>query len=474
MSTASADIPGGIDAAEIDSLVSAMDATDLPEATDATDLVTLADAAEEAGTTNVEESGAGAEGTGGAEVQAKEAEKTEEVKAEEVKQEAAPAEDPELTADENQRLRDLPEGEREAAAKEFKSARNFEQNFRSTRPMGEVTDYLQSVSAARYGELREHVITEALSDPHAWAADLSAKKPELYGKTALAVYEGSREFFKEQVLRDNPELKPGQAQPAASEVAPLVTETEEADIRAFFPERADEWIARLKEQRAAEAEGKPGEAAKATEAKAEGVKTEAKPEETKQGEEGKQADLTATAAPILDSTYKVVHEKLREHFNDPKVLGLEPTAAEWEKAPEVAEAKDKKADIFWYGDAGRGIPAFADGLVEWAKTQADAAEFNSVVQEWGYFAGHGEEKNAAETALKLVPFARRYGPERLNHPRFRQLDSLIRKVAAQADPPVETETHEPGTARTVSQQPSDPEKAFWDEVDNFGVEPQRR
>jgi len=401
-----------------------------------------ANATEEAGDAVQSEQAKGEEQL---EVAATESGQPQEVKAEPVKAEEAKIE--EKPAEESQ---------------EAKAARpSFWDHFISSQPIGEILDHMQTQSPSRYGEMETEVLGRRLADPAKFALSHYERDPEGYGRQSLAYYEVAKDFYRQQVIKDNPDIQAAltfheKYKDSVKEEDDFeLTSDIEEDIRALHdPAVAERMIKRLK----ATSEKKPEEPKTETPKSEEVKKPAAQPPD-----EAIQTEIKAT----LDAGYNELFFYLGSKADDPKQLGLKVTPEERERAPEVADLKDFKRHVLFdaYGD----LPDFERGLFEWAKERdINGVKFIDAFDDWKKFAVAREKPNAIAAAKKMIPFADQYMGERLKNPIFARIDKQIQAAIQAVNPTQKTENFTPGTLKTVSQ-PASPETAFFDEAANYGL-----
>lgn len=416
---------------------------------------TLPDASEEAGAEKVGEVAAADAGKGKDEA----ADKPVEAKPEE-------GADPELTAEENEIVKSRPEAEQGETARKLKAARFEDHYLNPEKPAEEVRTYLETKSPSRYGELEQTIFERRLADPDSFAADYFQKNPEAYGKLALAVFKGNPDYFVKaiagreadpQTVRTALDFYERNRDRVTDEDAPELTPEKLEEIRQFFPEDADAIEQAFKD-------AKQARAAKPDEAKAEKPQPE-KPAEQQQAEILKQQQaIKADQDKAWNAGYSDIQTYLTKKAE--ASAGVLVTENERKLAPDVAMLKDLKRHLLFEG-MGDDLPHFEKGLGEWGENREGFAES---LKAMGRFSQAREPDNVRAAARKLVPHADRYFDERLKHPVFQRLDSLIALAVKASNPESTAEEIVPGAGGNVSQQKaSDPTAAYYEEAADYGL-----
>jgi hypothetical protein len=355
-----------------------------------------------------------------------------------------------------------PEAAKEEAQEEAVSARrSFWDHYLSTEPIGDILDHLQKQSGSRYDEMTQEVAQRLTAEPDRFAKEHFKRDPDGYGRQALAYYDADKNFWREQVLRDNPDIR----EKVEGESFALTSELEE-DLRYYFPDQADKLIEKLKAGESEEGAGREnGTASAVAKDRPVAAQKETQPKEAEKPQA--EALPQEQVLKVLDAGYREVETYLETKANDPKELGLAVTKEERAHAPEVADLKDFKRLVLFdaYGD----LPSFERGLYDYAKErELKGVKFMDAFREWKHFAEKGEEENTKGAARKMIPFADHYLAERLKHPLFSRLDRQIAAAIQAANPKQQLETVTPGREVRDSQARSlDPETAFFEEAANF-------
>lgn len=339
--------------------------------------------------------------------------------------------DPELTQQDNELLKALPEAQRSDARNRFKRSTFMDRYLNPDKPAAEIRQHLQERSPSRYAALETSIFAERLAKPEDFARDLYERAPEAYGPLALAVYNGDPKFFAKQVTgRDD--LTPETIQTAVDfyernkdrieDDAPLtqLDEAKLAEMEAYFPEE----VAAFRKQMETSAQ-----------LAQEHLELKKDPQSKEKQVDPAQAEATQRmaaereVAELWDLGRNTIGSYIEKKAFDAQAgPGVYVSPEERQAAPMVALLKDFKANVLLHGLTIDGKPVlagFEQGLTEWGKGREG---FMEKVGHWGRFTEAREKQNVLEVAQSMIPYADAYYNERLKHAVFAQIDDLIKLV----------------------------------------------
>lgn len=364
-----------------------------------------------------------------------------------------PDSDPELSAEDNALVNSQPEADRPALKSKLKAA-SFEGHFTSDKPKAEVADYLETRFPEHYRDFEQTIVARALARTD-FNAELFKRDPEGYGAHAMDVYNGAREFFQSQVLKDltgREDLTPEQAKAALTGEGGLpgaqsLTDEEMAEVRDLWPEIA--------------AKLEAAKAAPPAPDKQEGEQNEQpnfKPEELIERYETQKKAVDDNFEHGISPVVSFVERKVDE------LIGKAPTEQEFKDNPLAATARAIKRQLFLSGDGG-ALSSFRNDFGKWGnKRDLEGRNFDQSLKRLGDFAKDGDRDKAASAANELLPFAEVYIEDRLRHPIFKHVDDIIGLVLAGSNPKTPNENFTQGSfnAGSQPQQKKSPEQAFHD------------
>lgn len=126
----------------------------------------------------------------------------------------------------------------------------------------------------------------------------------------------------------------------------------------------------------------------------------------------------------VNESLPIVDQHLNTILNS--TYGLEVSEIERTNIPELADLKDEKRDIVFYGTRDGKLPSFDIGLIE--RFREDDT-FKQSFDRFKYFAEKGEINNAQNAIREILPFAEKYLGERLNHDLVKRKDAAIKRIA---------------------------------------------
>lgn len=395
---------------------------------------------------------------------------------------AAPVADPELSPADNALVNAAPEAERSDLAARLKRT-SFVQEFRNPeRPAVEVVAEMEKLSPSRAAEVKRAVIQQSLSDPAAFARDLFSRDPELFGKVAIAIEDGHPDFWVKRhtglddatidelrvalpfyrANKDRAELGP----PTAPE---LLSDDELSGIEEFHPDITPKLkrILDFVKQSGTTTGLSTEEKAELTKLRAEAqVKAEPAKPDPKEAAQVADLELATRYEKTEAEAMSFVNAKLDDAVGG---YGLKVTDEERNLAPDVANFKDQKRDIFLKG-AG-DMPSFEKGFEKFGEALtvkgADGVEKKPVLdiaKNIAYFVEHGEMDNAKEETRKLNPYIDQYLEQRSAHARIKWIDSQIQTAIAKTGKKPPVETFVPGATAAPS---GKAQETYDDIMDNF-------
>lgn len=364
--------------------------------------------------------------------------------------EAATA-DPELTQQENDLVKSLPEAEQPAANSRFKRAHFMDHYLNLDKPASEVVDHLAQRSPSRFAEVQSNILERSFDKPEEMLPGLFERSPETYSKLATAVYKGDPKYFTKQVTgRDN--VTPDQVQTAlefydrhkdsvvaGDDALSEIDEAKIAEIAEYFPEEAESLRKQMEMKQRLESENQ-------------GLKDQLKgKEETADPDAAKKAaDAQATAIQKeVDDLWNMgrdtVGDFLVQKAFDPKTgVGVYVSPEERTSAPLVALLKDFKASVLFDGIVVEGKPLLDNvqkGLTDWGK---DRKDFVDKILHMDRFTQAREKDNVLDVAKGVLPYAETYYNERLKHPIFTLIDQAIALATEKGATPPKVDPQNPG------------------------------
>lgn len=345
---------------------------------------------------------------------------------------AAP--DPELSAKDNAVVNSLPDAERSEAANRFKRSYFMDHYLNPAKPAEEVRQHLEERSPSQYAKLETSILETRLSKPDVFARDLYQRAPETYSSLASEIYRGAPKYFAKMVTgRDD--VTPEQVQTALAfhdkhkddvtdEVQALTAadEAKIAEMEEYFPDEAVRLRKTLEDNARISEENKTLKAAQTKDAPVD-------PNKAREAEAVQQAAIAKEVSELWDLGRDAVGDFIVTKAYDPvNGVGIHVTAEERANAPLVARLKDFKASVLFQGlevDGKPLLPDFHEGLTEWGK---DREGFKDAILAMDKFTQAREKKNVLEVADSAKPFAAIYYSDRMKHPIFAEIDSLIALV----------------------------------------------
>lgn len=368
--------------------------------------------------------------------------------------------DEELTPEEDALVKSRPEAEQPELGRRLKTARFMSFYLDPAKPTEEVRAHLEQRSPSRYAELEHSVIQHKLANIPAFADEAFLRYPELYGRLALEIFNGDPEFFiKKMTGKDidvatlkaaadayDPANPPKPAAHAGNGAgAGPLTPSDMEDVRLYLGDEIASKIEGLNNAAPVAApDSKELETLRTENAQLKAAKPD--PEQLQQAETAKDQ--------AFGKGVKVIEDYVVNFADDAKAgLGLKVSEEERRLAPEVADLKDTKRDV-WINGKG-DLPAFEKGFAQWGK---EYPEFNQLLGRVWHFADKNEEANVIAAAQALLPYTERYVKERIKHPIFARLDNAIKILAAQTNPKVPNDAIVPGAPANSQPQASAPER----------------
>lgn len=359
----------------------------------------------------------------------------------------------ELTPREKAFIESLPKAEQPEAVTGM-GHRSFMKHYLDLdKPITEVVDHLRERSPGRFDQVESTIIARQLEDPRQFAAGLYKTNPELYGKTADAVFEGDPSYFTQKIT-GRTDATPEYVKTALdfydrnkdriadTEVEPLSLADEDTlkEMEEYFPEGTE----RLR--KTLEAAQRASEENATLKTQVQGKEpAKADPEAAKQAELVQQQAIQKEVDEIWDMGRDTVGDYVAERAFDPtRGIGINVSDAERTAAPLVARLKDLKASVFFDGLTIGDKPVldgYQKGLTDWGK---DRNGFKEILGHMDRYTQAREKQNVLDLAKSVIPFADSYFDERLKHPVFAELDQLIDMVTKGIATPPKLDATIPG------------------------------